>query len=432
MHGRTASRLDEARGTPGNAWTTVPQTRMLRAMLRRYLHILAVLLWGCAGEPRADGSEEQAHASTPGEEAQACPVLPTGVQHPVPVQTSFDELPALTNAQLHLAIADEQALFWLDSAGAVYSWPHDSEQSPTQINPSPDETRTILRLTATESELIWADAGAYSEMVIGIPPPRPPGRLYSMPKQGGEPQLLRESADAVMHLVAATNEQVWFLEPGPDGEEVLYSLAREDGSVSQVTSSGEQRSPQVIDEHVYWWTEGEDSSDENGYYQDLSRQKLNGGLTEFVTSIEGSSYDIIGQRVAWVRETTHFDPLVLQEHVVIFDMTTNCQHVLPSDGLTISAGGRLPLVDSTHVYWLSFNGLGTVSNPSPAGQPTELLPEPSLPLLRVSLDDGSLEQLVVDGLRIPLGSDTLVAHTSRSIYVRSENGLVRVNKPAMQ
>ena len=405
---------------------------MLRPMSRRYLHMLAVLLWGCAGEPGVDGSEGQGHASTPGEEAQACPVLPTGVQQPVPVQTGFDDLPQLATARLHRAIADEETLFWLDDAGAVYSWPHHSDQAPTQLNPPPDETRTILRLTATDSELIWADAGAYSEMVIGIPPARAPGRLYSMPKQGGEPQLLRESANAVMQLVAANDEQVWFLEPGPDGEEVLYSLAREDGRVTQITSSGQQRSPQVMVDHVYWWTEGEDSSDKNGYYQDLFRRELNGGQTEFVTSIEGSSYDIIGQRVAWVKETTHYDPLVLQEHVVTFDMTTNCQHVLPSDGLTISAGGRLPLVDSTHVYWLSFNGLGTVSNPSPTGQPAEPLSEPSLPLLRVGLDDGSFEELVVDGLRIPLGGDTLVAHTSQSIYVRSENGLVRVNKPATQ
>ncbi len=59
---------------------------------------------------------------------------------------------------------------------------------------------------------------------------------------------------------------------------------------------------------------------QNGYYQDLFRQNVNGGQAQFVTSIEGCSYDVIGQRVAWVRETTLLDPLVLQEHVVTFEL----------------------------------------------------------------------------------------------------------------
>jgi hypothetical protein len=346
------------------------------------------------------------------------------------VQTTFVELPELANAELLRAVADDVTLFWIDATGAIFAWPHDSQQPPEQLKSAPDELRTVLRMTATETDLIWADAGAYSEPVLGAYPPPPPGRLYSMPKHGGEPLVLRETPDTLMHLVAATSDRVWFVEPGPDGE-LLYSLARDDGSVTQVTTSGEQRDPQIVAGQLYWWTEGEASNDESGYYQDLFRQDLNGGQAEFVTAIEGWSYDVIGNRVAWLRETTLFDPLVLQQHVVTFDMTTGCQHVLPSDGLTVAAGGRLPMVDATHVYWLSFNGLGTVSNPTPADgePPPELPPEPGLPLLRVQLDSGMLEQLVIDGLRIPLGGDTLVAQTGQGIYVRGDNGLVLVEKP---
>src|SRR5690606_12801118 len=104
-------------------------------------------------------------------------------------------------------------------------------------------------------------------------------------------------------------------------------------------------------------------------------------------SIEGWSYDVIGQRVAWVQETTLFDPVILQQQVVTFDLITGCEHILPTDGFTISAGGRLPMVDASHVYWLSFNGLGTVRNSTPADgeEQSALPPEPSLPLLRVGL-----------------------------------------------
>ena len=72
-----------------------------------------------------------------------------------------------------------------NAAGAVFSWAHDSNQPPTELQPAPDELRTILRMTATDTELIWTDAGAYPEFILGNYPPPPPGHLYSIPKRVG-------------------------------------------------------------------------------------------------------------------------------------------------------------------------------------------------------------------------------------------------------
>lgn len=112
------------------------------------------------------------------------------------------------------------------------------------------------------------------------------------------------------------------------------------------------------------------------------------------------------------------EPLNLVQYFEMLDLETGCQTELPSLGTSIGSA----IVDDTHVYWKSYNGLGGVS-------PGDDL-DAAVPYVRVHLQTGALEQLVSPTFHVSLVRDIL-AQDDESIYFRlnGDRSLVGLQKP---
>ena len=102
---------------------------------------------------------------------------------------------------------------------------------------------------------------------------------------------------------------------------------------------------------------------------------------------------------------------------MMLNENTGCVQELPSVELSIGQ----TLLDGRHVYWQSFNGLGSSS----PGQPDDLAP-----ILRVDLRTGRFEHVATPGLEITVASG-LAAQNDDILYVRQSpgNSLFAVRKP---
>jgi hypothetical protein len=119
--------------------------------------------------------------------------------------------------------------------------------------------------------------------------------------------------------------------------------------------------------------------------------------------------------VLWKKSETRFDPLVLVESLVLLDQATGCVNDLPSLGETISVAG----LDADHVYWKSYNGLGSTS----PGDVPEVLP-----FVRVNLRTGAFERLLTPGFDATIFTDYLT-EDGDAVYFRVDGGIVAVQKP---
>jgi hypothetical protein len=174
--------------------------------------------------------------------------------------------------------------------------------------------------------------------------------------------------------------------------------------------------PRFRDGKLYWTVPWAGSSDEVGYFNDLFRADPLGSTVEDVVRIEGSEFRAGQGFIVWWQERTHFDPLVLDQNLVVFDEGTGCAQPLPGVGLSVSYQA---VMDDRHAYWESFNGLDGVS----PGDPDE-----SVPILRVNLRSGTLEQVVTEGYAPTLSHDT-IGQTDDAIYVNADGTLVVIAKP---
>lgn len=121
--------------------------------------------------------------------------------------------------------------------------------------------------------------------------------------------------------------------------------------------------------------------------------------------------------VLWAPGETRFDPLLLVQSFMMLNENTGCVQALPSVELSIGQ----TLIDRRHVYWQSFNGLGSAS----PGQPDSLAP-----ILRVDLRTGHFEHVATPGLEITVVTD-LAAQDDDTLYVRQspDESLFAVRKP---
>lgn len=87
------------------------------------------------------------------------------------------------------------------------------------------------------------------------------------------------------------------------------------------------------------------------------------------TTSAGVSSFVAGRGVVlWTAGETRLDPLTLVEHFVMLNQNTGCVQELPNTELSIGQA----LLDAHHVYWKSFNALGSVTEGQPI-PPADLL-----------------------------------------------------------
>jgi len=259
--------------------------------------------------------------------------------------------------------------------------------------------------------LYWTEAGAYPPGPPEPSPPPPPGRLFTVSKQGGAAELLGESPSVALRPLGV----------GPAGS---VFVATTDGEMNEVTASGalervanvpsdEGGSLQMVDGQVHWLA-----------YEPQNDQTI----SVLFTAIPGAGDPVRLQQIEgrflagrgvvfWAPEEYRSEQRLLVQHYMMLNENTGCAQPLPSVELSIGQS----LVDSRHIYWQSFNAVGSSS----PGQPDDLAP-----ILRVDLKTGRFERMTIPGLDVTVTSD-LAAQDAETIYVRQSPGqaLVAVRKP---
>lgn len=358
----------------------------------------------CVGTPRL--------LSSPGPAASTdCPTFAGGVQEPVELETSFEPVPGASNVEW--AYADDSGVYWLDFDGGLHAWRR-GDTSSTTLRPAPSTPGSQLGLIGDASRLYWTEAAAVEPgpREPGYPPP--PGRLLSLAKTGGAATTLTETPTQVLIPLGVASSGSVLVTTG-------------DGFVNEVSAAGELErlanipalpgnGMQVVDDLVYW-SAYESVSEETPLFV----ANASGGEPVRVTALPASSAltpFLAGHGVVlWSTEETRFNPLLLAQHYVMLNQNTGCVQDLPSVDLSIGQS----VLDDHHVYWHSFNALGSSSSTGS---------EPGLDLLRVDLRSGRLERLITPAMAAVSGGD-LLAQSADTLYVRVNPGttLYALRKP---
>lgn len=332
--------------------------------------------------------------------------MQASIEMPEPVEATWRRNDAVRG--MGQAIVDESGVYYFDADGALMGLPHGADE-PEQLAVPPSTPGSVTGLVSDESTLYWGLAGVHEGRELGLPPP--PGSLNAIAKLGGEAKLLRQADDAIFTPLGVSDDRI-VVKTGAG-----VSLVATDGS-STVPLAYEVPSENLrfMDGKLYWTEPWEGSNDEVGYFSDLFRADPLGSEVEEVVRIEQGQF-LAGHGFAvWWQERTHNDPLVLDQNLVVLDETTSCTRPLPGVGLTVSSQA---VMDDRHAYWHSFNGLAGIT----VGTPLE-----SVPLLRVDLRTGDLEELVTEGYVADLTHDT-IGQTEGTLFFRVEGALVAIDKP---
>lgn len=348
-----------------------------------------------------------------------CPTFLAGVQQPVSVQTSFERLSNVEGALQ--VLVDDSGIYWFDRQGALHASSHDGVSAPVMLREAPAGGVYVMGPVADETTLYWSE-GERLHFSSEPGPPPPPSRLFAVAKVGGEVRLLREESARVLRPLGVVGERVIVQASAapPEVQAALWSVAT-DGSVLELTATrATVDTARIVDGKLYW-TVASEPLVEGVDFRDLWRSNVDGSDAALVTRFEGWRFLVGEGRVLWTQERTHFEPLVLDQNYVMFDENTGCTQPLPALGESISL---YPLMDAQHVYWQSYNGLDAISHGP--GAPTGLDP---LPLIRVDLHTGTIEQVVTPGFE-PTLVDDVVGQTATRLFICENTGdLVAIDKP---
>lgn len=348
----------------------------------------------------------QCISSKPPIDPVACPLFEGGVQDPVERDATQVAIPS--SDDVALAVADDTGVFWqVADNGAVRAF-IDGEN--VELNPPTlDVLVSSMGIITDATTVYFAEAGPPRMSPPEEPgPPPPPGRLYAVPKAGGPVEPLLELDDALITPLSVTEEGVLI-----ESDSRLYVVTDESVDLLEhIPPISPSQGLQVADGRVYWsdWRSVREPTE-------LYAVDLAGGEPEVVTEINGTF--VVGHgRVLWKTETVVEDPLVLVEELFMFDLDTGCVTELPSRGESM---GSTQLLDAGHVYWKSFNGLGSSD---------DACNTPPTPLTRVNLTTGLLEELPVEGFNVTVCTD-LMAQSDDKLYMRTWQGhsLVAIDKP---
>lgn len=334
----------------------------------------------------------------------SCPTLPAGVLMPASIDSTAAIIPGAANVQS--AIVDDTGLYWMDRAGAIYvSRPGAVEAE--QLSAPPLAPFVLTGFVMDGDNLYWGEA-VQPVGPVEPGPPSPPGRLNSVSKGGGfTVQLVQSDSDVFAPLGVRDGQvivEVQVGDPGIFGVPIV-GVQREPVRLLGELSTATAR--KLRDGYVYYPDPGENPA--------LYRAPLAGGAPQLVTRIAGTDFEVGPGSILWKKSETRFDPLILVESLVLLDQATGCVRDLPSLGETISVAG----LDADHVYWKSYNGLGSVS---PGDVPE------SLPLVRVNLHTGAFERLTTPGFAASIFTDYLTEDEA-ALYFRVDGGIVAVQKP---
>lgn len=342
-----------------------------------------------------------------------CPRFAGGVMEPAEVETSAEPIP--DSLGVVRAAADSSGVYWLDDSHAVFGRPRggDTEMLRPAPEREPDETRPLEAtgfVTGKDAVYVGDGLGPPPDSLPGPGPPSPPGRLWAVPKNGSEATLLYTSDSEVLYplgvvgddLIVTDQNRVFTLTIGDDSPALRQ--------LSHVPSS-DYLGFELVSGELYW--RAGTSVFTAPVAEGEPREVIDFGDAAVSGDVLGN-----GEVLLFAPELLVPEPLNLVQYFEMLDLETGCQTELPSLGTSIGSA----IVDDTHVYWKSYNGLGGVS-------PGDDL-DAAVPYVRVHLQTGALEQLVSPTFHVSLVRDIL-AQDDESIYFRlnGDRSLVGLQKP---
>lgn len=301
-------------------------------------------------------------------------------------------------------LADESGVYWYEEDGAVFTQPRGESQVVQLrrgLEPSGSETRLRLvhGMAAGAERVYLGEAYLETNVIDHFPVPNfePPGRLLSVPKQGGAATVLVELDDAVITPVAT------------DGARLIVFVQRDSGGFYALDESSPELEPLPVRSQFFsarrlddtlFWSDGE-------YPPSLLRSGFDDPAPELVMALESNDFGI-GAGYLLARRG---------ESLVLHDLGADRGRMLPSLGGAILSQTAL---DAEHAYWIVYDATNTTEAADVAA--------PQAALMRGSLVTGASTRLELPDVALQ-GLVSIVGQDSETLYVVSDDTLLAVEKP---
>jgi hypothetical protein len=330
---------------------------------------------------------------------------------PSVVQTTATEVwrwPTAGSTPLQVVV-DDTAVYWYEDSGAVWRWVKGASAAE-QLRPAPEPGVWIRgRLLTDANALYWTEADILEggfQPTLGAP-----GRLYRLEKESLDSTVVAELANPYGVAAGIYGSTVYI-----DGVGTFMRIGLDGGGIDDVSEipSGAL----LFEDRFYWLAPGSDTEP-----QELFRGHLNDPTLFSLGRMEASGLDIGPDHVLWHRE--RYDagpPQVLYESFVVIDERRGCTAQMPAIGESISFATA---VDESHVYWHSWNKLGSVTRYADGRQSPPL---PDYPFYRMQLDSGRIERIETPGFSTPDGS-SILGQDATHVFIATPDALVSIEKP---
>jgi hypothetical protein len=310
-------------------------------------------------------------------------------------------------------LADESGVYWYDALGFVFAQRRGSsevlELRRGLGSAEGPRTQRVLGMAADSEFLYVGDAFLEAAGIDYFPVPefQPPGRLVSIPKGGGAATVLLEFDDRTLTPIAAEADRIIVHVSG--AEPGYFQVSKAHPELDRLPLRAPFYSSRAsVSGEVYW------SNDE--YPPSLLRAGFDDAEPVFVADMESNDFAVGPGYALSLQERVSAPDYVVQQNFLLHDEATGSSRALPGMGEKISLERAL---DARHAYWFSFLGEGPTMLP---------VANPTLRLVRVDIEDGSLTQLDTPGFSLDSGA-FLAGQDAENLYVRSSQRLVAIEKP---
>jgi hypothetical protein len=309
-------------------------------------------------------------------------------------------------------IADDSAVYWYDSRGAVFARRTESlevvQLRPPLARPEGEYFLEFPIGMADDDERLFVGQAFLQTGVTDFVPLtfEPPGRLVVIPKDGSPATVVVELEGATIKPIASDATRVIVIVEGANGG--FYQLVRSSLELERLPVQAPLNASYSGGDTLYW---------SNGYSPfELFRSRFDDAAPARVGDMERVEIDV-GPGYALTRQERLVEPdYLVAQNFVLHDAATGAERALPGLGETISLETAL---DERHAYWFSYGGEGPGRLP-----PTD----PSLRLVRVDIESGALTQLNTPGLQLNPGV-RMVGQTADRLYLHNGGQIVAVEKP---
>lgn len=351
--------------------------------------------------------------------SKQCPDFKAGVRTPTIVETNYEHVAGIEHTRPPF-LFEGKHIYWFDEGNALHAQQRDVGDSHQVLRPATDNVY-IGALVADDRNLYWSESkpqpASDIDTEMGLPYV-PPGQIYSVSKQGGEVVRLLYDADRVLSPVAFVEDRLVLRSIGQ-----YFTVAKDGTGLAAINFDERADIVRLLDNDVYLLYDSPTDTDDDDSY-DLWRSDFRGAEPDLITRVENYLFLVRDGRVLWIQERTRTDPLVLEQNFVMFDEATGCVSTLPGDGQSISFDA---IMDDHHVYWFSYNALAAVSISTDGSGTVVASDPPEMPLVRLDLSTGAIEQIATAGFTVLLGGH-IVGQTDDTLYIQYDGELTAIDK----